>query len=226
MISFLNSDPYPLLPSESHSYAQAQQHSHHVDEWLGLQSEKIEKNLSENGCALKAGHSKERQELWIGLAVKSLLTPYTEIRSMLEKLNPQAGSVVVDLGAAYGRMGFVIGRHYPDVNFVGYEFVGERVKEGRRCLEAFKYNLVKLEHADLSSPDFTPLNADYYFIYDYGNEKAVEKTLHDLRRIAQTREITVIGRGRLSRELIERRHPWLSRMKTPEHCGHISIYRT
>jgi precorrin-6B methylase 2 len=218
--------PFPVV-DENFTYHQAQAHSAEVDSWLGLEIEKIELELNEKGCRKRAPNAEgDKQELWIGLATKSLLTPYTEIRFLLNQLNPQEGSTVVDLGAAYGRMGFVIGRHFPKVKFVGYEFVGERVKEGQRCLDKFKYPFIELKHADLSAPDFSPTAAEYYFIYDFGNPKVIEKTLHDLRRIAQKKSITVIGRGRSSRDLIERHHPWLSDVVKPLHLGHSSIYRS
>jgi len=89
-----------------------------------------------------------------------------------------------------------------------------------------KNTSVRLEHADLSSREFSPIEADFYFIYDYGTPKAIEKTLHDLRKMAQIRPITVIGRGRLCRDSIERRHPWLGEVVKPDHIGHSSIYRS
>lgn len=227
MLSFNPAEPFPFIEGSAHSYGEAQGHSSAVDAWLGLDIDRVEESLAKNGCRGRAPHaSGERQELWIGLAVKSLLTPYTEIRSLLEKLKLPDGSVVVDLGAGYGRMAFVIARHFGQLSFVGYEYVGERVKESLRCLGKANHANVKMIHADLSSRDFSPIDADVYFIYDYGTPKAIEKTLHDLRKVAQSRAITVVGRGRLCRDLIERHHPWLSQVVKPEHLGHSSIYRT
>jgi hypothetical protein len=220
------STPFPVV-DENFTYHQAQVHSEHVDQWLGLDTVKIEWSLDEKGCRSRAPNTEgDKQELWIGLATKSLLTPYSEIRFILNHLNPGPGTTVVDLGAAYGRMGFVIGRHYPKVKFIGYEFVGERVNEGLRCLKPFQFPLIELIHADLSVPDFTPAMAEFYFIYDFGNPKVIEKTLHDLRRIAREKAIVVVGRGRSSRDLIERRHPWLSDVIKPTHLGNSSIYRS
>ena len=174
MIPFNPADPYPLLSPESkdplaeHSYLETQDHAAKVDAWLGLKVDDVESYLTKKGCRSRApGALREQQQLWIGLASKSLLTPYTEIRSLLHRLNPPPGSTIVDLGTGYGRMGFVVGRHYPDVNFIGYEYVGERIKEGRRCMTPLKFAHVSLEHADLSDPAFVPAVAEYYFIYDF-----------------------------------------------------------
>ena len=122
-------------------------------------------------------------------------------------------------------MGWVMARHFPNVNFIGYEFVKERVEEVRRCWKG-THSTFKILVADLSTIDFAPAAAEYYFIYDFGSRQAIEKTLQDLRKIAQERPITVVGRGRASRDAIERQHPWLSQMNAPEHFGNYSIYRS
>jgi hypothetical protein len=227
VLNFDPSEPFPNLEASGSSYSAAQSHSQLVDSWLGLQTELTEKQLSESGCRLRAPNSSgDYQVLWIGLARKSLLTPYSEIRNLLQQLCLKPGETVVDLGAGYGRMGFVINRHYPDINFIGYEYVGERVREGERCLKKLANPDIKLIHADLSASDFAPASAQYYFIYDYGSTKAIEKTLHDLRRIAKKNPITVVGRGRSSRDTIERNHPWLSGVINPLHGPHYSIYKS
>lgn len=227
MLRFDSLDPYPLLlPPEEPPYVEAQVHSAEVDRWLGVETERIERELVARRA--KAPPPSE-QQLWIGLPVQAMLTPYTELRAMLARLAPLPGQTVVDLGAGYGRMGLVIARHHLGLAFVGYEYVSERVDEGRRIIHAHSSrdeSRIELLQADLAASDFTPTSADYYFIYDYGTRAAIEKTLQDLRTLAQTRPITVIGRGRASRDAIEREHPWLSQIHAPEHCGHYSIYRT
>jgi hypothetical protein len=218
MLLFDPKDPFPL--AGEHSYAQAQAHAQQVDRWLGLRTAEIEASL-----ALKRQLS---QQLWIGLPVTAMLTPYTELRRILATLEPAQGSTIVDLGAGYGRMGFVVTAHYPGVRFVGYEFVGERVEECRRCMKgdfAQKGDFDMIQ-ADLASPGFAPIPADHYFLYDYGTREAIDKTLEDLRLIARARPITVVGRGRASRDAIERRQPWLSEIIAPQHFGHYSIYRS
>ncbi len=116
MLIFDPADPYPLVPDASRGYAEAQVHSEQVDRWLGLETEKVERQIQNHVTP-------HDQNLWIGLPAKTLLTPYTEIRRLLEDLRPAPGDVFVDLGAAYGRMGFVLARHFPEVRFIGYEMV-------------------------------------------------------------------------------------------------------
>src|SRR4051812_31966969 len=108
--SFDPTDPFPLLPQGFITYRQAQLHSESVDRWLGIQTQTIEN-------AIQARYSKQSdgwtRQFWIGLPVQALLTPYTEIREILERLSPKPGEKIIDLGAGYGRVGFVLFRHFP-----------------------------------------------------------------------------------------------------------------
>lgn len=222
---------FPLIPDSSSTYAEAQIHSEWVDSVLGLETEATEQRIAgrmnAEGSAHYQNQSRKEEQYWLGLPVRSLLTPYSEIREILTRLPLKPGETVVDLGAGYGRMGFVIGEHYPGVHFVGYEFVRERVEAGQLVLrDRYGQDNLQLYEVDLSDPGFTPIPAAHYFIYDYGSRKAIEKTLQDLRYIARERPITVIGRGRASRDAIEKNHPWLSQIVSPAHYPHYSVYRS
>ncbi len=220
-IPFDPNNPYPLLENFP-SYREAQLHSRLVDEWLGLHVDETENKIAKN-----AGLSwEEHRERWSGLNPDSLQTPYTEFRAILELLKLQPGQTVVDLGSGYARMGFVIGAHYPESFFVGYEIATERVQETQKALERFNYKNVKMLYQDLARSDFVPIQADYYFIYDFGSAQSIHKTLLDLKILAQQRAITVVGRGRACRDQIERRELWLSQLNKPEHFPHFSIYKS
>lgn len=229
MLRFESRDPFPLMAFGSVSYADEQAHAFQADAWLKLNVGSAERLLVDRGCRMSApDNSGETQELWFGLAASSLLTPYIEIRRTLDAVGVRPGFTVVDLGAAYGRMGFVIARCYPGAKFVGYEYAGERVQEGARALRAFEWterDLVKLLHADVASPAFVPEPADAYFIYDFGTDKAIEKALHDLRRSSQSRPFTLIARGSRCRARIEARHPWLQRVRGAVLSEKTILYR-
>ncbi len=217
-------DPFPLPLADAHSYADAQEHARLCDAWLGLETGAIENELAER--VFRATAARSEQRLWIGLPVRSLLTPYSEIREMLERLRPRPGQVMVDFGAGYGRIAFVLGRHFPGVRFIGYEIVPERAMEAARRLRSASCSDAEMRVVDLAAAEFVPEDADFYFIYDFGSRDAIEKSLLDLRRIAARRAITVIGRGRAARDAIERGHPWLSQVAAPAHFAHYSIYRS
>lgn len=216
MIEFNREDPFPLLPDEAYTYKEQQQHSRLVDDWLGIRVEDSEKDV-----VPVDGH-----EYWAGLAPERLMTPYTEIRQILHKIQLRKGETVVDLGAAYGRFGFVMNREYPESHFIGFEISSFRVSEASRVFDLQKAHRARIVQVDISDQSFRPPVADYYFIYDFGTRRAIEKVLGDLQLIALTRPICVVGRGRSSRDEIERRQPWLSQVVAPEHHAHYSIYRS
>jgi len=164
------------------------------------------------------------QEAWIGLDVQSFLTPYLEIRTALELLEMQAGDRLIDLGCGYARMAHIIGKHYPTNYFIGYEIIGERVIEANRALSPFNYANIRVEQRDLVTNP--PEQANHYFIYDYGSNHAIEKTIWDLQAVARQRPIQVIARGRASRAIIHRDHPWLGEVQTPRHFDTFSIYQS
>ncbi|MGZ3688293.1 MAG: class I SAM-dependent methyltransferase [Bdellovibrionota bacterium] len=218
MIAFNPSDPFPLLEELDH--AAAKRHAKEADVFFGLRAEAVEAEI------LATQKPEADQELWVGLPLQSLQTPYLELRQILSRLAPAPGATLVDLGAAYGRMALVMARHFPEVRFVGYERVGARVREGVRWLKANGIAAPGLFEADLSAPGFSPEAADFYFLYDYGSASAIRKTLSDLRGLAQARPITVVARGRRSRDLIEHEEPWLTEIVPPRHFTNYSIFQS
>lgn len=227
MVRFERRDPFPFKDEGTFSKSEAKAHAREVDSYLGLRIDAIEARLHSGGSKRPAPDaSGEHQQLWFGLDPQDLLTPYLEIRSVLELIPRSISAHVVDLGAAYGRMGFVIERHFPHFTFTGYEYVGERVVEGAEALKRFGARRAKLEHADLTSKQFRMPNADIYFIYDYGTPAAIEKTLHDLKRKAGEREILIVARGRNVRYAIESKHRWLEKLLPMASERAITVYRS
>jgi hypothetical protein len=115
----------PLTREEEWSYSDEKKHAELLDQHLGLEIEKVE--------ALIAHKEIFGKEAWVGLNPQSLLTPYTELRRMLDLLKLKSGDLVVDLGAGYGRMGWVIENYFSSSNFKGFEIVEERVGEESEC---------------------------------------------------------------------------------------------
>ena len=212
-------DLFPLVSADI-SYAEAQKHSALVDVSLGLAMDEIEIRIATKNAG-------QDQNLWYGLPTQTLLTPYTELRQILNQLSLKPHERIVDLGAAYGRLGFVVAKHAPGVSFTGYEMVPERVAEGERCFLAHALPPdIELLEADLSASDFKPIVADAYFLYDYGSRRAIDKTLQDLAEIRSEKKFRVVGRGRAVRDAIERKFPWLSVVHPPQHFAHYSIYQS
>ncbi|WP_373998793.1 SAM-dependent methyltransferase [Bdellovibrio bacteriovorus] len=220
MIVFDANNPFPLLDLNSYTYQEAQEHSLKVDEHLGFQCESIEAEIR--------SHAKESsvvQQNWEHLSVQAFQTPYVEIHNILDLLSLHPGDTIVDLGCAYARMALVIQRHFPELQFIGYELENQRVEEAQRIL-GISSTSIRVQSTDLSAENFHLPSADVYFIFDYGTEANVKKTLQDLQEVAKSRPIQVVGRGRLTRFLIHKEHPWLSEVQEPSHYPHFSIYRS
>ncbi len=217
MFEFNPADPFPHLPLEPSSYPAAKRHAAMADRWLGIEVEKVEAKIRDPG---------DGQQRWLDRHPSIFLTPYVELRAWLEQLRPEAGSAVVDLGAGYGRLGFVLARHFPECRFLGFELVPERVKEAAKALERFGAGRASMLQADISDPSWKPPVAEIYFIYDYGTREAISKTLGDLRELARGHGIQVVGRGRAVRDCVEKDHPWLGAVHPPLHEAHYSLYRS
>jgi hypothetical protein len=208
-------DPFPHFPHLGpEQYGAAKKHSAEADAWLGLAVANVEARLSD---------PRDGEERWLGRHPSVFLTPYVELRSWLEELQPAGGETVVDLGAGYGRLGFVMARHFPQSHFLGFELVPERVREGMGALARFPAPQARLFEANLAA--FAIPAAETYFIYDFGARTSILKVLDQLKGIAKERRIRVVGRGRRVRDLIEREHPWLGSVHEPIHGPHYSIYR-
>lgn len=199
------------LPTlENYSYAEAKKFSADFDRALGFEIDRVEQEIQKNSPTTP----------WAGLEPQALQTPYPEIRMMLSVLDLKPGESVIDLGAAYGRMGYVIQEFFPGVNFIGYEVSPERVSEGKRIFKE-----VNLLHADISRTSFKIPEVEVYFIYDFGDLESIVRVIDQLKNSSKSRAIRVVGRGRRTRDHIERHEPWLSQVCTPLHCGNFSIYR-
>jgi hypothetical protein len=223
---------YPeLFTATDSSYEGAREHSEKLDLHLGFEIAKIEQQLLECAQSLDPGGSHKSwgqslhagNQTWVGLSHQTLQTPYSELKQMCELLNPVPGSRLVDLGAGYGRIGLVLAALYPEVVFLGYEYVLERVAEGRRILEAFRCT-GRLEKQDLTAEDFQLPEAEYYFLYDYGTVAHIRKTLGHLEMMAEKKNFKVIARGKGTRSLIQYEYPWLSDIYPPLHQEQYSIF--
>lgn len=206
-----------LLEEIQPTYQDAKVHSAKIDEFLDYRLEEIEKNLMKD--------QNSDQQFWIGLDIQIMQTPYSEILSMFHHLNLAKGQKVIDLGAAYGRMGIVMGACYPEVKFLGYEYVAKRVWAGNEVYSHWGFKNAHLVEADLGDPAFEIPDADLYFIYDFGSKKDVYLVLEKLRLKALKKPIQVIARGGGIRNWIMQDFPWLSQFKPFDRFDHWTLFR-
>lgn len=212
-----------LLDTPTSDYTSAKEQAAKIDDLLGFECARIEEDLFETHQDSIFSSS---QQFWYGLDLQSMQTPYSEILEMIHFLKPAAGELWLDLGAAYGRMGIVIGFQKPLVRFLGYEFVQERVDEGNRIFKKWKLDQVQMRKEDIASEQFHLEEADLYFLYDFGSRADVYKVLEKLRLIAQTKKIRVIARGRGVKNWILMDFPWLYDIETPVHFLNWSVFRS
>lgn len=143
-------------------------------------------------------------QTWIGLDKETLQTPYCDILRILQILKLRPYQDVIDLGAAFGRMGVVMGGLYPKNSFTGFEYVKERVAEGSRIYQKYGFRNAKLLQADLGDNQFVLPLADVYFIYDFGQVEHIQKTLREIETLSMRRPIRVVVRGKWTKEIIEK----------------------
>lgn len=205
-------------------YASAKLQSQKLDQMFGYNCEAIENHLLQ--IHQNEALADQNRQYWYGLELQSLQTPYSEIMAMVQVLNPQPGELWLDLGAAYGRLGLVLGLVRPEVQFKGYESVPQRVAEGQRIFESWKISPESLSCVDLAAENFQLPSADLYFVYDFGSRNDIYVVLEKLRQIAQSRSVRVVARGRGLRNWLYMDFPWLSQIYTPEDFGNWSIFRS
>lgn len=163
-------------------------------------------------------------QTWVGLDLETLQTPYSECLHILKLLKIKPYQHIIDLGAAYGRMGVVIGGLFIKNSFTGYEFVKARVDEGNRIFKNLGLTRCELIEQDLFNPEFELPHADVYFIYDFGQVHHINHTLNQIRSIASKRPVKVVARGSYSRQIIKENHQWLILRYDGKLGEHFSIY--
>lgn len=229
MLKFDVNNPFPLLAEEQYTHQEAKDHAAAVDDWLGFQIATVETLVSTDERYNPHMTNRSRSflsEYWRGLPPAVLQTPYVEIRWLLEQLEILQDSILVDLGSGFGRMAHVICRHFTQLSFLGIEFVEPRFLESVRVAKLHKLERAKFQCWDISSIGFEMPHADHYFIYDFGSKPAIRRALAQIQEHAKKRSLTVVGRGRATRDLIEKENPWLSEINSPRHFRSFSIYKS
>ncbi len=210
----------------------SRQHSSMVDKILGFRTKYVEEMLLADAMGFDPDGSHETWgptvhdgiQTWVGLDIQTLQTPYSECLRILQLLRVKPYQQIIDLGAAYGRMGVVIGGLYIKNSFIGFEYVKARVDEGNRVYSELGFNKCQLVERDLFSKDFELPQADIYFIYDYGQVEHIDHTLSQIAKIAEKRPVKVVVRGPFTCQLIKDKHDWLDLKYEGKLEEHFSIF--
>lgn len=193
------------------------QHANLLDKIFGFRLKYVEEMLVAEARGFEPEGSHETWgpslhkgvQTWVGLDTHTLQTPYSECLRILQLLKIRPYQHIIDLGAAYGRMGMVIGGLYIKNSFTGYEYVKGRVDEGNRVYREFGLSRCQLVEQNLFDPAFELPQADVYFIYDYGQVEHIDRTLRQIEKIAHKRPVKVVVRGKFTKEIIKEGHQWL-----------------
>lgn len=194
-----------------------------IDASLGLDVPQIETELLARARAiLPSGNHHlwgeaihEGNQTWVGLHPETIQTPYLELKEICDLLCLKPKEKVVDLGASYGRLGFILASFYPEISFLGVEYVPERVKAGALVMERLPGNIELIE-GDLTDKDFQIPEAQYYFIYDFGKVAHIRETLQRFSLLADKKRFKLIARGKGIRSLIGNEFPWLIEIHSRE----------
>lgn len=208
------------------------QHSNLVDKILGFRVKYVEEMLVAEAQGFEPEGTHETWgptlhngvQTWVGLDVETMQTPYSECLRILQLLKIRPYQHVIDLGAAYGRMGIILGGLYIKNSFTGYEYVKARVDEGNRIYKELGFTRCQLLEQDLFDSSFELPDADIYFIYDYGQVEHIDHTLKQIEAVAHKRPVKVVVRGKYTKQIIADGHPWLELKYEGRHEEMFSIY--
>lgn len=204
----LLSDLPGLFRSPGTTPAQLRQHAMMVDRILGMDLAASEDelcrraqrvapdgNLGQWGPRLHQG-----RQTWVGLDPQRLNTPYDLLRRMCGAMRLRSGETLADLGAAHGRMGFVMAQHAPGARFLGIEYVPERAAIAEAMYRRWNLRHASCRQGDLFAEGARLPVAQAYFIYDYGLEAHVRSTLAAIGRLAPGAR--VLARGEMTLRLL------------------------
>lgn len=208
-------------------------HAKNIDRALGYRISKIEVKLLQkyraydryNDDSNRKQHYKGTQT-WIGLHPQILQTPYCDIYNALSLLNSEKIKHVVDIGAAYGRVGLVLSVINPKAKFTGYEIVKQRQTEGNRIFEKLGIENSLIKRENVLDSDFSLPDADVYFIYDFSTQEDVFHILYGLSKKVHKKKFYLIARGDRADHLLKRKfgHVWNQCLKVDE--SDFKIYRS
>lgn len=209
------------------------QHAQLIDRILNLDMKTVEAKLVNQGQRILPEGSYEYwgpalhagAQTWVGLDPQTLNSPYTVLRRMCELLKLKPGQLVVDLGAAMGRLGIVMHQCAPGAYFLGLEYVIERVAEANRVYAQWGMGQARCETQDLFARDFELPQADVYFIYDYGQHAHINATLRLIEFMSCQRPLRLVARGQATNRLIELHHPWLEIIYEGQGAELFHIYK-
>lgn len=194
-------------------------HAKALDRKIGFKSPKIETKLLQKYRAYdqdedpssNKGHYQGAQT-WIGLHPQALQTTYDELYQALIKLENFNIKNIVDIGAAYGRVGIVGKAIFPTATFTGFEIVRNRQREANRIFEFLELQNCEVYLQNVIKDDFRLPFADIYFLYDFSEIDDICIILDQLSSLMENNNFFIITKGDRLNYLIKRKYKqfWLT----------------
>lgn len=206
------------------SSATDKEFSQELDYKLGFDINSVEEELCQLDLDNNKNYKMGNSRTWVGLHPQIFQTPYPEIDNFFKRLSKYSIQNVVDLGAAYGRVGIVMQNYFPNAKFTGFEFISKRCDEGNRIFQALGIKNSTLVSQDILSEDFDLPKADLYFIYDFSDQNDQKVILDQLSQMMDHQRFFMVVRGKSMRSLIQYKYPEFYRGYTPFHSENWSIY--
>jgi 16S rRNA G527 N7-methylase RsmG len=210
----------------------AKQHSKSIDKILGYEIGKIEQSLLKKYQAyFKVTDEKNKKQhyqgsqTWIGIHPQTLQTPYEEILKALIFLNKINVKRVIDIGAAYGRVGLITKCVLPEVSFIGYEILKKRVDEGNRIFKKHLLENCELVETNVLESSFSFPEAEVFFIYDFSEPEHIEYIIKKLIQETNDSSFYLVCRGYAVEDLLMKKFKSYWSARGYLKAGLLKIYK-
>lgn len=132
-------------------------------------------------------------------------TSYTTLLIALQQARIPPGGRLIDLGCGFGRLGFVTGILRPDLDFIGYEYVGHRVLACEKSAQSLGLDRQKIRffEQNLGAEHFQIPEADAYYLYDPFSEVTYRRVLRQLIEHGRKRRVVVLTKGNAKAWLVD-----------------------
>jgi hypothetical protein len=139
-------------------------------------------------------------------------TSYRDALETILTMNPKPGQTITDLGGGFNPLGFVIGAHFPNLNYFSIELVRERVEESQRAHRLFNFpENIRFAQGDLRT--YPIPESDIYYAYYPVSPSTAKIVMEKLELISRKRKFRMfirLGFGDLN---MNRVPPWLQLVK-------------
>lgn len=151
--------------------------------------------LSDRELSVPEAQMNSSERLYIGSGV-GVQSGYSNLLLAFHSLALEKDAKVIDLGSGYGRVGLVFSILNPELAFVGYEFVKNRVDVSNKATSFL--NLEKglnYKVQDLSDRSFDLPIANVYYLYDPFTEDTYKYIIKKIIAVGQKQKVSVVTKG-------------------------------